>query len=245
VGDANDFLWRSEEGDIVGFCAVYQHRADEVEICGMVHPSRRREGIFTQLLDEALSELRRRGVERVLLIVDRACEPGVAFALDRGGVLASSECRMRQDAAPAAPGGAAGVTLRPASSTPADRQLLQDCLHHAFGLPEEVAAPTAWGPTEERTLVIEHEGHGVGVIRAERDSAAGVAGVYGFAVLPEQQGQGYGRAALCMLTRQLHEEGFGVVTLEVLVDNPAALHLYETCGFVTTGVEDYYLLRLD
>jgi ribosomal protein S18 acetylase RimI-like enzyme len=30
----------------------------------------------------------------------------------------------------------------------------------------------------------------------------------------------------------------------VLVDNPAALHLYESCGFTVLGTEDYYLIPL-
>jgi ribosomal protein S18 acetylase RimI-like enzyme len=79
-------------------------------------------------------------------------------------------------------------------------------------------------------------------MRVERDQEAAEAGIYGFAVVPEQQGRGYGRAALSKVTRDLRDEGITSVHLEVLVDNPGALHLYESCGFEVLGIEDYYLI---
>lgn len=238
---ANDFLWRTADGEIAGFCGIYQNVPTEVEICGMVHPRHRRQQIGSRLLDAAMDELRRRGVGRVLLIVDRSCEAGVGFAAARGGLLDSSEYRMHQEEAPPLQGAYEQLSLRPAVS--ADTEFLRDCIARGFRLPEEAVARDDWAARVARTLVIESDGARVGVMHVERDDVAHTAGIYGFVVQPELQGRGYGRGALSTITRAVRSEGIRSVHLEVLVDNPAALHLYESCGFVSTGVEDYYRIE--
>ncbi|HXY44688.1 MAG TPA: GNAT family N-acetyltransferase [Acidimicrobiales bacterium] len=247
---ANDFLWRAAatggegSGQLIGFCGIYQNRPTEAEICGMVHPEHRRQGIFTRLLDEALTELRRRGVERVLLIVDRSCEAGKGLALGRAGLLQSSEYRMSQSERPQLQGAHEHLSLRPATTAATDVDFLRECMQRAFGLSEEDIANDDWAARAELTVVIEHAGVPVGVMRVERDPDAAEAGIYGFAVLPELQGRGYGRGALSTVTRALRADGIASVHLEVLVDNPAALQVYESCGFVANGIEDYYLIAL-
>ncbi len=245
-GIANDFLWWSGEGgELVGFCGIYQYRSDEAEVCGMVHPAFRRRGIFTRLLDAALvelAELAERAQRRVLLIVDRCCEAGGGFAAARGGVLESSEHRMTQVDPPQPQDSTDRVQVRQASGEAGDVAFVRECTAGAFAMPEEAVAGTEWASMAAGTLVIDGDGEPVGVMRVEREPATASAGIYGFGVLPERQRRGYGRAALATVTRALHQEGFSSVHLEVLVDNPAALHLYESCGFAATGIEDYYLL---
>ncbi|MGH9169835.1 MAG: GNAT family N-acetyltransferase [Acidimicrobiales bacterium] len=149
---------------------------------------------------------------------------------------------MSQDAAPSPDPGPRQVELRPAG--PADVGFLTDCLGRAFGRgfvedAGDVPSQAAFARLERHT-VIEEDGVPVGTLVVERLDKS--AGIYGFAVVPELQGKGIGRAALTKVTRQVRAEGVEHLHLEVLVDNPRALHLYESCGFVTDGVEDYYLL---
>lgn len=224
----------------MAFCGVYENRPTEAEICGMVHPAHRRQHIASRLLDAAVTEVRGRGVGRVLLIVERSFASGAGFAKARGGELDFSECRMCQSKAPELQGAYEQLRLRPARRDDVD--FLRDCVAQGFQLSEEAVARTRWAERVAKTLVIEHAGVPVGVMRVERDEEAAAAGIYGFAVQPERQGRGYGRGALSRVTRALRDEGIGSVHLEVRVDHPAALHLYESCGFVASGVEDYYLL---
>jgi ribosomal protein S18 acetylase RimI-like enzyme len=174
--------------------------------------------------------------------VDRSCEAGVGFSKGRGGVLASSEYRMRQLEAPALQGAHEQLTMR--SGTATDGEFVHECFTRAFALPPEATAGDDWAVSAAGSLVIEHAGERVGVMRVERDGAVATAGIYGFAVLPEFQGRGYGRAALSKVSRDLRDDGVTSVHLEVLIDNPAALHLYESCGFVALGIEDYYLIPM-
>jgi ribosomal protein S18 acetylase RimI-like enzyme len=207
----------------------------------MVHPRHRRQHIGSGLLDAAMDELRRRGVGRVLLIVDRSCGAGVGFAAARGGLLESSEHRMRQEHAPELQGAYEQMSVRPAVLD--DLDFVRHCTAGGFGLPEEAVDRDDWAERVRQTIVIKSAGTRVGVIRVDRDEVAHDAGIYGFVIVPELQGRGYGRGALSTITRTVRSEGIDSVHLEVLVDNPAALYLYESCGFVSTGVEDYYLVE--
>jgi ribosomal protein S18 acetylase RimI-like enzyme len=201
----------------------------------MVHPDHRREGIFSRLLDAAVPELDARGRPVVLLIVDRNCDSGAAFVRDRGAQLLRSEYRMEQSSPPVLRPEFDRVELREA--TDADTSFLRDCLTRAFGREETDEDVAERLP---HTLLISYDGDPAGSMLV--DKAPPRCGIYGFAVVPELQGRGIGRAALSKVTNSVRGEGFEAVHLEVAVDNPAALHLYEDCGFELLGAEDYYQL---
>jgi ribosomal protein S18 acetylase RimI-like enzyme len=231
-----DDYWCEVGGELVGFLGIYQFGSGTAEIAGMVHPSWRRRGIFTALLNTALAELRRRDTPRVLLIVHRGWEPGPALAAKLGAGLEHSEHRMRQAeaTAPLAPG--EELVIRPVVDT--DEDFVLRCLTAAFQSPQEQHRGL-----EEGMHVIEDASEPVGVMRVDHNSPAEAA-IYGFAVLPECQGRGVGRRALVQVTSQLRAEGVEAVSLEVSVENDHALRLYERCGFEALGTEDYYELVL-
>lgn len=68
----------------------------------------------------------------------------------------------------------------------------------------------------------------------------GEAYIYGFAILPEFQGKGYGGKALRNIVKQQHEAGYSI-GLDVEAKNMHALRLYENIGFKTTQGQDYYV----
>lgn len=243
-GQTSDFCYLVD-GELVGFVGLYQWRPIALELCGMVHPSWRRRGIGSLLYEAAAAEIRERRPASVLLIVDRHSLSGQAFAHSLGGELSHSEHRMRQSLEPEARSDRRVVRVRRALA--ADARFLVECLAAAFN--EEVQRADledAAGLARilDGSFVIEDPtvGEQVGVMRVEREG--GVASIYGFAVLPERQGKGYGRAALLNVSHQLRRSGVGVISLEVLSDNDGALHLYESCGFEVIGTEDYFSLPL-
>ncbi|HLI42984.1 MAG TPA: GNAT family N-acetyltransferase [Acidimicrobiales bacterium] len=244
AGTTSDFLW-VVGGEVVGFAGLYQWRPTDLELCGMVHPDWRRQGIGGCLYEAAAAEAAGRRPLLALLIVDRALEAGRELARSRGGRLDHSEHRMQQRREPELREEKVRVELRGARIE--DAPFVAGCVAAAFGEEPARLDPGDREAAERvvaRTTVI-HDGRSgepVGVLRVEREG--GAASIYGFAVLPERQGRGYGRAALTAVTRRLHRSGVGVVSLEVLSTNEAALHLYETCGFDTIGTEDYYAMPL-
>jgi len=81
----------------------------------------------------------------------------------------------------------------------------------------------------------------VGVIGKLDVSLAEQAGfIYGFGVLPEYRGRGYGRQLLAYTMQTLLALGKTQIALEVATANKNALSLYQSCGFRETGSYDYY-----
>jgi ribosomal protein S18 acetylase RimI-like enzyme len=88
-------------------------------------------------------------------------------------------------------------------------------------------------------FVLEAEGVPVGRLwLAERDSGGRrVLFVYDISVEPEQQGRGYGRAAMLLAEEQARRRGIGRVELNVFGGNEVARGLYRSLGFVETSVQ--------
>ena len=238
----NDFLWIGEHG-LVGFLGVYGFRPDQVEVCGMVHPSARRQGIFSALFAAAVAEMAGRGVRQALLVVDRTYEAGAAFARSVGGSVEHSEHRMVLSRSPAAVTPDPLITVREAGIE--DGPFIISCISEAFDLPAEQLESADLETLMRRftgTLVIERAGELVGTVRVDRDGDG--AGIYGFAVTPAFQGRGIGRRVLSGLAGDLSDEGVPNVHLEVSCTNDAALHLYQSCGFDVVGTEDYYAVAV-
>jgi predicted N-acetyltransferase YhbS len=113
-----------------------------MELCGMVEPDRRRQGIGCALLAAACAESRRRGLERLLLICEEASVSSRAFVTTTGATLAFSEYRMSLHHLRTSPNRLA--ELRVERGQPTDVEAIAHITALAFGDPEElVLARTA------------------------------------------------------------------------------------------------------
>lgn len=209
---------------LVGFVGVYVF-GGEPELVGAVDPDFRRRGLASALLDRALRFV----PGGVLLVVPSGSAGGESLARSRGGTYHHSEYALVLTEPPEAPEDPR-VAVR--AARPDDAGHVATLLHAAFG--HDVDALPA------DTLVIEHDGRPVGTLRLTRDGDT--AGIYGFAVDPTRQGAGVGRDVLRRVCREVLADGAQRVALEVDVDNPQALRLYTSNGFVQVGGEDYWSL---
>jgi ribosomal protein S18 acetylase RimI-like enzyme len=135
-----------------------------------------------------------------------------------------------------------GVTLRKAKA--ADYDLRVHLSVTAFGLDEEDAKATESkvnGDEDTDMLMVEVNAETVGKIRVYRE--AGQAWIYGFSILPEQQGKGIGRKVLRRVIKEQSSSGHSV-HLEVETKNDHALGLYESVGFKVVHAQDYYTYQL-
>ncbi|MQA93513.1 MAG: ribosomal-protein-alanine N-acetyltransferase [Streptosporangiales bacterium] len=87
-------------------------------------------------------------------------------------------------------------------------------------------------------LVVESDGRVVGY--AGLMAAGDQSDVQTIAVLPEEQGKGYGRSLLEELLAEALRRGAYETFLEVRADNPRAQELYRRRGFVRVGVRPGY-----
>ncbi|MFD0694044.1 GNAT family N-acetyltransferase [Paenibacillus sp. GCM10027628] len=248
VGVTNDFLFY-ENDRLVGFLAIYSFLSTEVEISGMVHPKARRQGIFSQLVQAAIAECRRRTIPKLIFISERGSASGKAFLTNLGARYSFSEYVMELQERE-------GMIQLPESEEvrirPADRddtELLVSLNMSGFAMPEddarEYVVQTLEG-NKERTWVAELGEDRVPVGKIGAMIEANNQGfIYGFCISPEYRSQGIGRRVLQQTVVDLKEKYQARrIKLEVAAQNEKALGLYQSCGFQTLNANDYYELLL-
>jgi len=233
-----DLIWMV--GDrVVGYSGTYGFGRDEIEVVAVVHPEWRRRGIGLSLINEAIDVGQRAEVSRVLLVVPRFSVGGQALAERVGAKRSHSEAAMVLRDVP--PGGDdLGLGLVAKIANISDVAVLGEIGSSAFGgNPEEASAisRSSIGAIGRTIFLIAKGGENVGMVSIAVDH--GAASIAGFAVRPEHQGQGIGRAVLKWLVRRLHGDGIAPITIEVDVTNDRAAGLYRDCGFREDRIYDY------
>lgn len=234
----NDFLYY-DNGMLVGFAGLFNFNPKEAEINGMVHPDYRRRGIFTALFNAAREVCPRRGITKILLIVERASRAGLGFASSIHARYDHSEYKMKLEGARFPARFDPRLQLRLARAE--DSAILAHIIAISFDLPEhEVSVASEMDNPLRRCYVAQLENVVIGTISISLDGPE--AYIYGFGILPEYRGRGYGRQTLARTVQEILATGQQRIVLEVEVQNKSALTLYESCGFKEAGCYDYYAL---
>ena len=239
----NDFLYY-EQNVLVAFLGLYSFNPHEAEISGMVHPKYRRKGIFTPLFHAALTECQRRNIARVLLIVEHASTSGQGFVSTLDITYDHSEYKMvlQEPRLPSS----FDEHLQFREAREEDIPALTHITALAFDLPEQ---GVDWYSKD----VLAHPArrYYVGVLKnvaviGKLDVSLGnqEAFIYGFGVLPEYRGRGYGRQLLARTIQALFAIRKTQIVLEFATVNKNALSLYQSCGFREKGSYDYYKISV-
>jgi ribosomal protein S18 acetylase RimI-like enzyme len=243
----NDFLYY-EDGQLVVFLGIYSFQSTEAEISGMVHPDYRRRDIFGQLVEAALDACRQRSFPKLIFICQNGSASGKAFLASLGTVYSFSEYLMELTDVNAARDNTAEkkADLEILVATKQDVETLVKLNSSGFSMSEQDAREYVLRTIEsksERTLMAKLNGVPIGKLGIQLEE--GSAFIYGFCVLPEYRGQGYGRAILSETIQLLQDkEQSTAIALEVAIENKGALGLYQSCGFQEQNVNDYYELYL-
>lgn len=240
--EANDFLYY-QDGALVGALALYAFGPSEAETSGMVHPSYRRRGIFRELVDAAVAELRRRGTPKLIFFCDHQSQAARPALEALGAQYGYSEHKMllRDARLPAA----FDPDLRFGQAESADLKDVVRIIANAFGMNEADMLAEA----EKNSSSGKHQyyigklgGTPIGALSMQING--GQAGIYGFGVWPEYRGRGYGRQILARAIQAALAAGATSVILEVAPENDRALGLYQSVGFEETNRYDYYIRML-
>ena len=240
--ETNDFFYY-RDGRLIGVLSLYSFGQSEAEASGMVHPDERRQHIFSTLAAAAVAELRRRRIPKLVFFCDHQSQAGIALLEASKAQYGYAEYRMDLGT-PRIPE-AFDERLRVERAGVADVDDIARIVGHAFGMPDD----------DRRQSMIKHmasdttlyylarlDGEAIGaltLILGDDD-----AGIYGFAVVPEQRGRGYGRQILAQVIQYALADGPRQVYLEVAPDNDRALGLYQSVGFSETKRYDYYILAV-
>ncbi|MEK3878487.1 GNAT family N-acetyltransferase [Paenibacillus sp. FSL M7-0420] len=242
------YLVTYEKDVLTGFIGLYGIGGD-MEVCGMVRPGYRRRGIFSSLWEQAQAIIRRGKTKTLLLNTPAASASGNAYLKTLPLAFSHSEFQMKWDGAGSrvraseASSASGNVMLRPARPEETPLLIAFDC--DGFQMTEEDAAEMYELHEQEGSqehIIIELSGQPAGKMRLWSEDNE--TWIYGFTVDKKLRGLGIGRSAL-QQTIEREQRNYNGVNLEVALDNPNALRLYESCGFVIQSQQDYYTYPLN
>jgi ribosomal protein S18 acetylase RimI-like enzyme len=239
--DMNEFMYYDDDL-LVGYLGIGDFGGD-LELNGMVHPQYRRKGIFKMLFSLVKKEWRRRATDGLLLLSDHHSIAGLEFIKSiPGAKQAHSEYEMILKNKPCQELNTFEVILKKATNRDAQaiERLSSICFEEEYD-EEKMLKPDEEEKCGMRIYLAEVNDIVVGKIHLEVSS--GVAGIYGFGVLPEYRRKGYGRAILIKAIDTLRKDHFKDIKIQVEVKNEKALNLYRSCGFEVASIMDYYELR--
>lgn len=230
----NDFL-HYDGLKLVGFLGLYDF-GNKVEMCGMVHPDYRRQGIFTKLLEEAIRSAVERNFKLILLNSPAQSHSGTEFLKQLPCEFAFSEFQMKWSETELDDYGDAVVRPSRRDDEETEIQLDIQCFQFTKQEAKDYYQRILYEDTL-KTMMIEKDGRAVGKIRVDHSDRE--SWIYGFSILPKYQGKGLGRKALKKIVAEQCQLGYDIF-LEVEATNDHALRLYESCGFKTIQRQDYY-----
>lgn len=231
---------------LVGYLGLSNFGGDTVEVSGMVHPKFRRKRIFKKLFLLAKEEWEKISSSEVLVLCDHTSISGLAFINSIGAEYVSSEYKMCLNKKALEVANPYVIKLRLATDEDAAEINRQTSSYFGHAekenkeIEEEIEKPAIQLDDNFISYMAELNGKIIGKIHTSITDNEGF--IYGFGVLPEYRGKGYGRETLCSALEILKKKELDNIFLDVATENKKALGLYESCGFEEISVMDYYVV---
>jgi ribosomal protein S18 acetylase RimI-like enzyme len=244
AGQKNEFLYY-QNNELVGCIGICDFGSNEMEVTGMLHPSHRRQGIFTILSTAVMKEWLRRDADRLLLLTDEVSASGQRFIESIGAKFDSAEYEMhlkRPNVKKVTK--SADIQLVRATNDDATELARQDRIYSGDDREgtEELSVKL---PEEEKrgmTLYLAYKGNTViGKVNLAIEGTLG--SIYGLGVLLEYRRKGFGRQILLDSINNFVSKQCDDIMLQVVTENSNALNLYLDAGFKKTSTMNYYLMQ--
>lgn len=243
--DENHDFFHYVNNELIGFLGLYGF-GKKVELCGMVKPEYRRQGIFTALFKASLHVIHEGNYEEILLNAPAISPSGKAFIMKHPSEYTMTEHQMKYTGQDKQCDGThtdgKNLVLRHAEAADFDTEihLNVSCFDFREDEAKQHNERIKQDPMQH-FYMIDYRNTTIGMVRVAHHNEE--AWIFGFAIAPEHQGKGYGKQALLKIIKQEQGNGYPLF-LEVETQNAHALKLYETCGFHSYQSQDYYALSL-
>jgi ribosomal protein S18 acetylase RimI-like enzyme len=228
---------------LIGMITLDGLGSDEAEATGMVHPSYRRQGVFRTLVEAAREECRKSKTQALILYFDHRSAAAIAFAEAIGAQHDFSEHSMRRDQDQPTPQLTQRLDFRKATAD--DAAAIAAILASDFDAdPNQLRQNVARNMQSPvyQYYIAALDGQPIGSLNVQ--TLGGDAYIYGFVVLPEQRGRGYGKEILARTIADITAARPQPVFIEVETNNDPAYGLYRALGFEVTTTYDYYRVAL-
>jgi mycothiol synthase len=228
---------------LAGAACVFAPGRSEGEISACVSPVFRHQGIFRELYSNLAETLFRSGAGSVLLVCEGAAPSGATIAARLGAVLDHGEYLMSLPADRLSviqtPG---DMRLVPVFTMDLDEfvSLSEEVFTERHDDAREFALAILADPDREQ-FIARGSGGVFGLVALAREDGRYM--LHGLGVVPALRGKGLGGAILDAVLIVLRNRGATDISLEVDVDNPAALALYRSRGFNEMSRADYWRIR--
>ena len=220
---ASNFLWYNDHHQLIACLCVFFFFAQADEVCLLVHPAYRRQGIATRLLHEALPLC-----ELPCLYFSRSAALPADWLYALGFTFHHGESRLLRETfnAPPPPPSPLEVRLGQLKDIPTLCTLTQACFPKADPDPElDSYLKTLLTPPSSYTFFVaclNHQVIGMVRLRQETDSIF----LSDLAIAPTHQHQGFGACLLRHAIYHVHTHTQQPIILEVETDNESAISLY-------------------
>lgn len=206
------FLGYLADGRLAACLTLIPYEETLAECCAFTHPDFRRQGFFSRLLEEALSQYPDLDL---LFAVSKNCTDALKALEAMGAEKDSEEHMMECDLGSWCMAQQAGISGskggHPFSLTRTSEA------EYALLRSDTLCGTASAEPVSETTVCLHH-----------------------VEILSEFRNQGCGTAFLRLLLPSLSENGFRKVILQVAGDNAPAMALYKKTGFSVTKTLSYY-----
>lgn len=226
-------------GNLVGYLGLFVFKAHAAEVCSVIHPKYRGQGIFKRLFEEAWRELERREIPIALLLCNKGAEPGETVCQKMGAEYSHAEIEMTAKKKVDFEG-LPEITMRDVSESDVMELARMDsvCFNTNF---EKMVFRFINGLTDKNRVVwMAVQGDkdvGKVHIRFDEDRRAYI---HDLCVPPENRRKRIGIAMTIATMEKLRQQGYHNIYLDVEESNPNAVAMYEKCGFEETAVHNFW-----
>lgn len=259
--DIPSFFLALNNSVLIGYLSVFLPEESTAEINVLVHPDYRRQGIFTELLQQAKHTLSAVGTKKIIFVCEPSASDSTAAMQAMKAEKKPSEYQMLLESAEncslsfsstaniAAPTGnsvspIAGLQLLEATRD--DLPLIGHMNALFFDTSEVMgnifAEDSYYSPGITLYKYVLSDKHKetvpIGTISFCEEEHSG--NIFGLGILPEYRGQGYGKHMLQALFSRIPADK--KIYLQVSGRNEAAFHLYLKAGFKIIAQQDFWLL---
>ncbi|MEC0123228.1 GNAT family N-acetyltransferase [Paenibacillus pabuli] len=237
--DGDHALLCYSDDSLVGLLSWYPSDDATGNINAIVHPHKRRLGVFSRLLKHAVADMRTQGINQLSYRIPQGSPSGLKTAQSLGAVHDRSEYSMQLVNGSLTVVEPSDLILSVAEAK--DFEFMVTCSAQAFGDSEEWTRNyfTQTDEPSRVTYIAWKNELPVGLVRINVINKT-TAFIHNFCILPAYQGKRLGRTVLGALVKLLMKQHYTVIRLSVVTDNDRALNLYQSVGFEVHSEYQYF-----